>query len=131
MKKVLIISDDNQLLEGLKNALFSHEFTLQALPGREGIVNELAVFKPDMVLIDFLLKDINGGSLCHQVRVHPELGNLPVILLSEYPDIERFTAKFGCNAVLRKPVMADELIDSLAILLEHPGLAPNYFYQAS
>lgn len=131
MKKVLIISDDNELIEGLKHVLYSYDFCVQAIRGKEGLVTEIAPHKPDMILIDFLLKDINGGSLCHQVRLHPELADLPVILLSEYPDIERFTAKFGCNAILRKPLKAHELIDSLAVLLEQPALASNYLYEAS
>ena len=131
MKSVLIISDDQELAANLKAALWSNRFSLRILRGNELVVEDLNQTKPDLILIDFLLNDANGGSLCHEIRGYHGLHHIPVILLSEYPDIERFTAKFGCNAIIRKPILAHELINTLTMMLQRPGISQQSFSKAS
>lgn len=131
MKKVVIISDDSQLLDGLKTVLFSHEFSVYTFAGSEETLNEIKGLKPDLVMIDFLLNNANGGTLCHQLRLRPALAHLPVILLSDYPEVERFTAKFGCNAVIEKPASATVLINLLPGLLANQQLMSRELSEAS
>ncbi|GAA4087238.1 response regulator [Mucilaginibacter panaciglaebae] len=130
MKSVLIISDDQDLATGLKTALWSNEFNFNILPSHDHVVEELIRIKPDLILIDFLLNNANGGSLCHEIRGHRDLHQLPLILLTNYP-IERFTAKFGCNAIVRKPVMMNDLIDTLSMMLEDTAVVPHVLERAS
>jgi len=123
MENVLIISDDQELLEDLKGRLSSNDIMLYTLPGREDVLKDVAQINPSLLLIDFLLRRANGGTLCHQIRGHQELQHIPVILLTDYPNVERFTAKFGCNAIIRKPISAHELIKTLSIMLENRELS--------
>jgi len=131
MKSVLIISDDQDLVTALKTALWSDQFNFNILPSHEHVVEQLIQIKPDLILIDFLLNKANGGSLCHEIRGHRDLCRLPLILLTSYPNIERFTAKFGCNAVVRKPVMISDLINTLSLTLEGSAMAPHILEEAS
>lgn len=131
MKSVLIISDDKELASAFKKASFSNQFNFSILPSQEYVVDKLIEFKPDLILIDFLLNNTNGGSLCHQIRGHRDLYPLPLILLTHYPNIERFITKFGCNAIIRKPVAAHELIDNLNKMLDDPAIAPRVLGKAS
>jgi len=131
MKSVLIITDDKELAIALKTDLCSNQFTFNTLPGNENVIEELIKFQPDLILIDFLLHNANGGSLCREIRGYYELQQLPLVLLTDYPNIERFMAKFSCNAIIRKPVMVQELANTLGRMLEHAAIAPFILEQAS
>lgn len=126
MKNVLIISDDNETIEKLQVSLVSDDFIIHTLPDRDDIVPELVNLQPDLVLIDFLLNSVNGGTLCHQIRSSEDTQYMPIVILSDYPNIEQYTAKFGCNAIIRKPVKKHELVDTLTVLLSKKGMNLNH-----
>lgn len=131
MKTVLIISDDQELAAALKAALWSDQFNLTVLASHEHVLEELIQLKPAMILVDFLLNNTNGGSLCHEIRACHELNQLPLILITDYPNVERFTGKFGCNAIIRKPIRVQELIDVIGAMLNDPAITPHRLHRAS
>jgi len=104
MKNVLLISPDTGLADSVRANLLSLNIALNVLPSSDNVFTHLRNNRPDLVMIDFILQDINGGGLCHQIKCDPELHDLPVVLLSEFPGLKRFSTKFGCNLILNKPL---------------------------
>lgn len=125
MKKILLISDDRELLAKLHEVLRGYEIELIVLPGHENTLNNLLLLKPDLILIDFLLQNANGGALCHQIRGLKELMHLPVILFTEQAGIERFGSKFGSDFILHKSSLVADMAEALLALAENPNLAPH------
>ena len=130
MKKVLIISDEQQLLTSLEASSFSGDFSLHTLPGCEDTLGEITMMQQDLILVDFLLGSINGGALCHQIRGHEPIKHLPVILLSDYPNMQRFSAKFGCNLIVPKPVEPAQLIETFSAMLNKKEQQTNFLHKA-
>ena len=113
-KKILILDDDQSVLEMLKEVLLYEDFEVE-------IVSELGSFlkmfdegyKPDLVIIDYLLKGINGGEVCHQLKVNEKTQSLPVILMSAYPQIFRSLGDYKCDEFIAKPFDLYSLIESI------------------
>jgi DNA-binding response OmpR family regulator len=118
MRKVILISSDEKVVHLLKiNALLLN-IDLQTIECSGDILCEIKTRSPELLIIDFILNDDNGGALCHQVKLDSQLHDLPVILLSEYTSLDPIAAKFGCSTVITKPVNLNELQETVNNLLQ-------------
>ncbi|MES2268403.1 MAG: response regulator [Bacteroidota bacterium] len=118
MRKVILISPDETVVHLLKsNSLFLN-IEPEVINYSGDILNQIKLRSPDLVIIDFILNDDNGGSLCHQVKLDPKLHDLPVVLLSQYTSLHPIAAKFGCSTVITKPVNLHELQETINNLLQ-------------
>ena len=79
-KTILIIEDEPDIVMGLQDALeFEGYGVASAGTGREG-VNLAMQIKPDVVLLDLMLPDINGYQVCEEIRRRDPF--MPIIMLT-------------------------------------------------
>lgn len=123
MNKILIVSSDKNFVSGIKSDSHSWDFIIQATDANKDLPDYIGRYAPDLLVIDFILNESNGGAICHQLKSNPETQHLPVILLSEYSGIFRFTTKFGCDMLLQKPVDNYKLFNVITNLLNPSYLA--------
>ncbi len=112
--KVLAITNDNQLLKLLGGQLSSLGFKMDSFHDGDNIFDAIASSKPDVLLVDFILGDTNAAAICHQVTSDACLQKIPIVILSDLPDIDQLAAKLGSFSVIKKPVSALEIADELA-----------------
>jgi len=111
MKKIAVIEDnpDNRLLvrvmlESLYEVI-EYETGFAAL---EGMPHQ----KPDLVLLDISLPELDGGEVLRRMRAHPALRDLPVIALTAHAmagDREKYLAS-GFNDYVSKPIVDEEVL---------------------
>ena len=106
MKKVLVIEDNADNMKLITFILEKNGYsTIRAENGTTGI--ELALKeKPDFVLIDIQLPDMDGLEVLKAVRKSEIDGGIPVIAITSYAmsgDRERLI-EAGCNGYLEKPI---------------------------
>jgi two-component system phosphate regulon response regulator PhoB len=79
--------------------------------------------KPDLMLLDVVLRGSSGLDLCRQVRRDPETADLPVVIVSVRGDEEDLQAGFeaGANAYLVKPISQEELLQTVRDTLAEEG----------
>jgi CheY-like chemotaxis protein len=109
---VLIVDDDEAMADVLSNRLNQQGIgTLVADHGSAGL--ELARSKrPDCILLDLRLPDVDGFELCEQLVDAQETCEIPVIIVSglERPDIIRRCRAAGCHYYVRKPYDPNALL---------------------
>lgn len=112
MKRALIIEDNEDNMKLIAFILEKHGFsTLEAASGQEGIDMVLKE-KPDLVLLDIQLPDIDGLKVLMAIRASEADGGLPIIAITSYAmsgDRERLLAA-GCNGYIEKPINPDTII---------------------
>jgi DNA-binding response OmpR family regulator len=115
-KRVLVIDDDLPLRGMLAAALRQHGFqVLLAGDGAEGH-RAVTIHKPDVVLLDLMMPDVNGWDFLQRLQETGHLGNVPIVVLSAHVRVEPAALlKMGVAAILPKPFNLTELID----LIEH------------
>jgi PleD family two-component response regulator len=113
MKKILIVSSDRHLLGILKHALSFRGYTVDTIDDPYATRLLIHVFAPELLIIDFILNDHNGGAISHQVKSDPETNRLPVILLSDYFLETNYPSRFGCDIVIEKTDDLGPLIDGV------------------
>ena len=118
---VLVVDDDQDVRAHLAEVLMDEGFAvLQATTGAEA-VKTAAVIRPDVILMDRTLPDMDGVEAARLLRLDPRAGRIPVLLLTGQ-DMER-NALVGVRlaALLSKPCHPDVLIERLRAVLDRPG----------
>ena len=106
MRRVLVVDDTEANIHLMRFILKENGFeVIEARSGTEGV--KLAVQeKPDLVLMDIQLPDIDGLEVTKRIRASEADGNIPIIALTSYAmpgDRERILAA-GCTGYISKPI---------------------------
>ena len=109
-RRILVVEDEPDLVRGLRDALEFEGFdVVSSGQGREGV--KLARERsPDLVLLDLMLPDINGFSVCEEIRAASPL--VPIIMLtarSQEADKIR-GLEVGADDYVTKPFSVGELV---------------------
>jgi len=125
---ILIIDDESDLVELLKYNLAKEGYNVEfAFNGFDGI-KIAEVVKPDIIILDLMLPDINGYEVCKRIKQDSRLSGVPVIFLSakqeEVDKILGFEA--GAEDYMTKPFSVNELLARVrAILKRMPAVKAN------
>jgi CheY-like chemotaxis protein len=95
MKRVLLIEDDHSLREEIVNVLELEGFeVVTADNGRIGL-ERLREGRPDLVLCDLMMPELDGYETLKVIRGNPETEALPVIVLTTHGDEQSMTNAAG------------------------------------
>jgi DNA-binding response OmpR family regulator len=117
---ILIIDDESDIVELLKYNLAKEGYYVEfAFNGFDGIKIAEAL-KPDIVILDLMLPDINGYEVCKRIKQNQDLSDVPVIFLSakqeEVDKILGFEA--GAEDYIMKPFSINELLARVRTILK-------------
>src|SRR5258708_39833783 len=108
--KILVIEDDRDIREYLKEFLTDNNFSVHAEEKGISGLEYLKKKEPDLVLLDLGLPDIDGESVCIEIRKnYPEI---PVIILTAKNSVDDKVKALnvGADDYVTKPFVADELL---------------------
>jgi two-component system, cell cycle response regulator DivK len=115
MSAILIVEDNEKNMKLVRDVLqFKGYQTLEAATGAEGL--RLArEHKPDLVLMDIQLPDIDGITALGMLRADPATREMPVIAVSAsvMPDEQRKISASGFNAYVTKPINVKGFIQTI------------------
>ena len=115
MSVILIIEDNEKNMKLVRDVLqFKGYATLEAVTGAEG-VRLAKEHKPDLVLMDIQLPDIDGVEALAQIRAEASLKGMPVLAVSAsvMPDDQQRIAASGFDAFVTKPINVKAFIETV------------------
>jgi len=123
----ILIVDDDPAIEDVYVDLLGRDSRLELKTAGNGYDAGLFTeqFRPHLVILDYLLPDINGNHVCRRMRENAACANAKVLCVSgviNQPEIDALM-QAGANAFLRKPFSIDELCKKIGELLEMEGVA--------
>ena len=116
---ILVCDDDAGLRELMRVTLEPAGYRfVEAVDGEEAL-RELALERPDLVLLDIMLPGYSGIQVLEAMRSDEALRDVPVIVVSAWqtPEDREGAIAAGANAFLSKPFEPDELTASVEDLL--------------
>jgi two-component system, cell cycle response regulator DivK len=120
MARVLIIEDNENNMELISFILeVNGDQILKAVNGLEGVLRALHD-KPDYIILDIQLPDIDGLEVLKRIRTSEEGKNIPVIAMTSYAmsgDKEKML-KAGCNGYIEKPIDPERVISQIKEVLD-------------
>lgn len=117
MKKILIIEDDRNLLNELKEFLQNKGYEVGSVDNFLKSSNLVLEERPDLVILDINLPGISGFDICRDIK---EKSNIPVLMLTSRIGIEDEIKglEIGADEYLSKPVDTRKLILRMEKLLD-------------
>ena len=118
--KVLIIDDEESILEVLTVCFVEEDFEVKTSLSVNSIVDLINDFDPDVVIVDYLLRGLNGGELCHEIKMFNP--SLPVVIISAYPKHTLSLARYNCDLFIAKPFDIFDFVDQVKLLRNNSKL---------
>lgn len=126
MKHTLLIVDDNEIILALLKAILEKNYNLfTASDGVEAMFLLSHGMKPDLIITDLNMENINGYELVHHLSTSKVYNKIPVVVLSGYTeekDVDTLKEQIIIAKVLNKPFDPKTLINTIK-----ETLSENYF----
>ncbi|MBI1823615.1 MAG: response regulator [Nitrospirae bacterium] len=110
---ILIVDDSDLFRKELTQTLIEKNITVELVEAKNGLeaMKVLLTRKIDLVLSDWMMPELNGIRLLQSIRSHPELEDLPVIILSSREGVSDRIEAFreGATDFMSKPFSPEEL----------------------
>jgi excisionase family DNA binding protein len=120
-RKVLIVDDDAEIVELISDIL-SREGGFEIRTASSGYEAGMITqqFRPDLILLDYMLPDVNGNVVCQTIRKNPEFENTRIIIVSgviKQDEIDQLL-RAGAQEFLHKPFNVSELVEKVNSALQ-------------
>ena len=124
-KSILLVDDDQEIRELLDIYLTRAGFQVRTVGDGAGFREALDAAASDLLILDVMLPDEDGFSLCRWVRQHPRLARIPIIMLTASSDeADRIIGlELGADDYLGKPFSPRELLARIKALLRRAQFA--------
>jgi two-component system alkaline phosphatase synthesis response regulator PhoP len=107
--KILILDDDFEITRSVSTYLEQLGYLVKSLNSPEGFLELLQDFKPDLIVLDIILPDVNGIEICQMIRRLPTY--YPIIMLTSKADVvdKVVGLEVGADDYVPKPFSLREL----------------------
>ena len=114
--KVLVVDDDPRFVELFVDVLSDRrEFEVaSAQSGYDaGVMTQQ--FRPDVVILDYMLPDVNGNVVCRTIREHPDLADTKILIISGVVNASEVDdlLKAGADDFIKKPFNIENVIERI------------------
>jgi len=120
-RKVLLVDDDIELVE-LMTKVLDDDGRFEVRVANNGFDAGMMVkeYRPDLIVLDVMLPDINGKEVCHRVRADPSLEDVRILCISGMIEEDKIheLKLSGADYFLHKPFDIEDLIEHMCSLLE-------------
>ncbi len=122
MKKKIVIIDDDKLEIAITSKTLEHAGQFDVLTSIKSstAMDLIRKEKPDLLLLDIMMPEVDGLTICKQVKDDPELKKIKIIIYSAkmYEADKKKAFRYGADAYLEKVVNTDKLVETVNKVLE-------------
>ena len=120
-RKALIVDDDEELVELIRDVLDSDgRFEVRVADNGFDAGMMVKEYRPDILVLDVMLPDINGKEVCQRVRKDETLEDVKIICISGMVEKDKIgeLKEAGADDFLQKPFEIEELVERMCTLLD-------------
>lgn len=127
---ILVVDDDPTVAEVVARYLLRAGFTVERAADGRAALERVAANRPDLVVLDLMLPEIDGLEVCRRLRADPAAQGVPVVMLTAKGDEQdRVTGlELGADDYVTKPFSPRELVLRIQSVLRRsamPTIAPS------
>jgi twitching motility two-component system response regulator PilG len=114
-KKILIVEDEESLLRLESILLTSKGYDVKGVPNGQAALEAIALQKPDLILLDIMLPEIDGFEVCRRIKDAKDTKHIPVIMLTAKKCQDDFSRgqEVGADWYITKPFKSSMVIETI------------------
>lgn len=118
-KNILVVEDNHAILDVITLILESEAFNVEGLNKGANFIEHVEDFKPDVIIMDIMLPDIDGRILLKDLKSNQLTDHIPVLMISaRYNSSNYMLDDIEADDFMAKPFNIDELMDKIYALLK-------------
>ncbi len=121
MKKnrILVVEDEESLLKLESILLSSKGYNVTGVMDGKSAVQEITTNKPDLVILDIMLPELDGFEVCRIIKENPDTRHIPIVMLTAKKNSQDFARgmQVGADAYITKPFKSAKVIETIQGLL--------------
>ncbi|MES2873275.1 MAG: response regulator [Bacteroidota bacterium] len=111
--RILVLDDDPGILKALDLSLTYCGFQVRPMLSGDNVFRMIDDFEPNLIIIDYILRGKTGAEICKDLKNDPAKKDIPVIMLSAYPEAATGNSEFCCDAFMSKPFDLNALVSEI------------------
>ncbi len=117
--RVLVVDDEFETLNLLRTILEISGYQAFTTLNSVEAITLAEIERPDCILLDIMMPQLDGFTLCKMMRLHPATAHLPIVFVTAYSaiDLEQRRKEAGADMVLPKPIGMDALVETVEKVL--------------
>ena len=120
LARILIVDDDPDMVDLLQTAMVAAGYAVRTATSGTQALAKARCSPPDLILLDLLLPEVNGFTVCEALRREPATASTLIMMITalqqEFPRMVGMEA--GADAYVRKPFDVNELVLQVEALLQ-------------
>lgn len=120
MAKILIVDDDLETTKLFEGIIKASGHTPLSVTESKDCIATVQTFEPDLILLDIMMAQINGITICKFIKSDPDLRHIPIIMVSALNDegSKRDSINAGADDFIVKPIMPTSFLAKINSFLE-------------
>src|SRR4051794_39324896 len=123
MTRILVVDDEPDTLNVMRLFLEIGGYKPFTIFRPQDAIQLAEIEQPDCIMLDVMMPELDGFTLCKMMRSNPVTANLPIMFVTAYSakDIEHRRVESGADLVLSKPFGLDEMTAAIdKVLTQRP-----------
>lgn len=118
--RVLIAEDEPHIIESLSFVLGREGFDVSAVLDGEAVIERLRTQRPDIVILDVMLPQLNGFEVLKRIKSDAALVTIPVVILTAKGQAQdrRMAEEIGVDGFMTKPFSNRDIVDEVRRLTQ-------------
>ena len=120
MAQVMIVDDEENLRKSLGRILSNEGYEVKLAASGEEALNLLGEFKPDAILLDVKMPEMDGLQVCRRIRAdkNERIKSTPIIMITGYYGEKEEVLRAGADDFLEKPIDRTDVIIRIRCILK-------------
>ncbi|MEM6478952.1 MAG: response regulator [Pseudomonadota bacterium] len=119
-KRILLVEDEENIALALSYLIGREGYALRHVSDGAAAIHALEEERPDLVVLDAMVPEVSGYSVCQYIRDHDALNDLKVLMISAAGESARRRAlEIGADVFFLKPFDTKALTGQIGAMLEH------------
>jgi len=121
MKSILLIEDDPFLIDIYSTKLKEEGYGVEVADDGEEALDKIKAHKPDLILLDIVLPNVNGWEILRRIKKEEDLKNLKIIILSnlaEKEEVEKGMSSGADKYLVKAHFTPTEVVKEITQILE-------------
>ncbi|RZL35855.1 MAG: response regulator [Pedobacter sp.] len=117
-KKIYVVEDNDDIRELVTYLLESEGYGVESFATVKAFERELVKEMPTLFLLDVMLPDGNGITICENLKGNEVSAKIPVLLMSAHKDVEFMRKESRADDFIAKPFDIDALVTKVKQLID-------------